>query len=70
MDGQQSWLTRKEAAAVLDALGYPVDFRMLARLAAKGAKQKGPPFRRFMRRVRYERVALEAWAKAICQEAA
>lgn len=69
MDGE-AWLSRKEAAAHLTALGFPVDFRMLTQLAARGAKRKGPPLRRFLGRIRYEKSKLEAWARAQCEDVA
>lgn len=53
-------LNRKEAANYLTSLGYPVAPRTLARLAAK---QKGPPYARFMHRTAlYDKESLEAWA--------
>lgn len=57
----KDFLTRKQAAAHLSALGYPVSVRTLERLADAG---RGPPFIRFMQKlVRYEPAALERWAK-------
>ena len=64
LGGAKDWLTRKEAAAYLTALGYPIAPRSLARLAANG-----PPYRRFRHRLTaYYRPDLEAWAKALTVE--
>ena len=55
-------LTRKEAAAHLSSLGYPVSQETLRRLASEGA---GPPHIKFLQRiVRYDRTALERWAES------
>jgi hypothetical protein len=61
-------LNRKEAAAYLSKMGYPVAPRTLARLATM---RKGPPYVRFMHRtVLYEKAVLEAWAKSQMTEVA
>jgi hypothetical protein len=55
-------LNRKEAAAHLLKMGFPVAPRTLASLAARG---KGPPYIRFLHRITlYEVAELEAWAFA------
>jgi hypothetical protein len=60
------WLTRKEAAAHLNSLGYPISLRTLASLATR---RQGPPYRRLLRRiVRYDRIKLEEWAKSKTSE--
>lgn len=62
MSAFQTGLSRKEAAAHLRTLGYPVAARTLERLAMKG---RGPPYRRFgWRSVSYDRIALEGWAQS------
>jgi hypothetical protein len=57
---QKDVLSRKEAAALLSAMGYPITFRTLERLSSE---RKGPPYRRFMRRISYDRESLVAWAR-------
>lgn len=59
---QTQHLNRKEAAAFLTSMGYPIAARTLARLATK---KKGPPYQRFMWRiVTYEKGALLLWAQS------
>ena len=55
-------MNRKEAAAYLASLGYPLAPATLARIAGR---RKGPPFIRFgWRTVAYRREDLVAWARA------
>ena len=62
MSEQHAWFSRKQAAAHLRSLGYPVAARTLASMANKG---KGPPYTLFMHRIAsYDRAELEAWAQA------
>lgn len=59
-------LNRKEAAAYLRSLGYPVEPRTLARLATM---KKGPPYTRFMHRtVLYDKSDLTKWAESQMEE--
>jgi hypothetical protein len=53
-------LTRRDAAAALTAVGYPVARATLATLASRGG---GPPYRRFGRRPLYIWRDLLAWAE-------
>lgn len=56
------WLTRKEAADLLDTLGCPVSPNRLIRLGTIG---NGPPFVRSRgKTVRYHVDALRTWAMA------
>ena len=62
MSGQVTWLSRKEAAAFLRSLGYPMSPATLARLAIKG---RGPRYTRFgWQRASYSRDDVAAWAKS------
>lgn len=57
------WLSRKQAADYLSAMGCPISHRTLANLAAGENKRGGPPFVRFRwKSVRYARRELEIWA--------
>jgi hypothetical protein len=59
------WLSRKEAANYLTALGCRITARTLEKLAANNNAGKGPPFTRTRRRtVTYAREELAAWAAA------
>ncbi len=54
------FLSRKQAAQHLTALGYPIAPGTLEQLAWK---KKGPPYTRFLNRiVQYDRAELERWA--------
>lgn len=56
----KDWLSRKEAAIHLTALGYPISPKTLANLASKSL---GPPYRLVMGRwTSYNREQLEKWA--------
>ena len=56
-------LTRREAAEFLtEELGLPVAPASLAKMAS--VSSDGPPYRKFRRRVIYERDELIEWAKA------
>lgn len=62
----REWLSRKEAASHLIALGYTVTPKTLSRLASVG---KGPPYRITLDHITsYNRRELEAWAKASTKE--
>lgn len=59
----QKWLTRKQAAAYLGSIGYPMSYRYLAKLASDDNSGDGPPFNRTGHRtVVYSRAELDAWA--------
>lgn len=54
------WLTRKQAAAHLTMIGFPITAKTLSNMSFKG---KGPPFRKVRERLTvYNRRQLEAWA--------
>jgi len=56
-------ITRKEAAAYLSDLGYPMTAENLGKLASNNNKGKGPPFTRIgWKHVRYAKADLDAWA--------
>ena len=56
-------MNRKEAAAYLTGLGYPITPATLAKYAANNNAGKGPSFTRFRwKMVRYRREDLDAWA--------
>jgi hypothetical protein len=66
MSERQERFSRKEAAAYLRTLGYPLVAGTLARMAARG---KGPPYRRYGHRtVTYARADLESWAASMMVE--
>lgn len=59
------FLTRKQAAAYLATLGYPLSPDYLANLASNDNAGKGPPFIRIgWQTVRYSKVDLKAWFDA------
>lgn len=61
---ESEWLSRKEAARYLAAIGCPISVRMLEIRAANSNRGKGPPFTRIgWKTVRYSRVDLDEWAK-------
>lgn len=54
------WLTRKQAAAHLTSIGYPITAKTLSNMSHQG---KGPPFRKVRERLTvYNRRQLESWA--------
>ena len=56
-------ITRKEAAAYLTGLGYPMTAENLGKLASNNNKKRGPSFTRIgWKHVRYAKSDLEAWA--------
>lgn len=59
------FLTRKQAADYLRALGLPISVGTLANLGARDNAGRGPPFSRFRTRgtVRYRRDELDIWAQ-------
>lgn len=57
---QKEWLSRKEAASYLNAIGAPVGTRTLASLASKG---DGPPYKLVCGRAFYRPADLDVWAK-------
>jgi hypothetical protein len=60
----KAWLTRKEAAAYLGQIGFPISPQTLAKLACAGSSRKGPAFNRLgWRTVRYHRDDLDEWAR-------
>lgn len=62
---QKDWLSRKEAARYLSALGHKIEAQTLANLASNGNAGKGPPFsRNGWKQVQYARADLDAWARA------
>lgn len=63
MPSDSDWLTRKEAAKFLAALGCSISPKTLANLAANGNAGKGPPFTQTRWKiVRYTKGDLELWA--------
>jgi hypothetical protein len=54
------YLTRKQAAEYINAMGFPCSVKTLAKYACLGG---GPEFRKFSRFVRYETHALDAWVE-------
>jgi hypothetical protein len=58
---QKRYLSRKEGAGSLSEQGFPTSAATLEKLASVGG---GPPFRKYGRRVVYERGELLAWAEA------
>jgi hypothetical protein len=58
---QKRYLSRKEGAGSLSEQGFPTSAATLEKLASTGG---GPPFRKYGRRVVYERGELLAWAEA------
>jgi hypothetical protein len=62
--GESEWLSRKEAAAYLEAIGCPLTAGTLRNLAANGNAGRGPPFTRVRwKLVRYSRIDLDQWAR-------
>ena len=62
MEKQTKFLTRKQAAALLESHGYPwTTVRTLANFACRG---DGPPFRKCGRHSLYESEAVLTWAEA------
>ena len=62
MAEEQDWLSRKQAAAYLKSIGFPLAPATLAKMAANNNAGKGPPFTRFRwSSVRYRRQELDAW---------
>ncbi len=59
--GDPTYLSRREAAGILSGRGFPTAPATLEKLASVGG---GPPFRKYGRRVIYERGELLAWAEA------
>lgn len=60
----KDFLSRKEAVAYLNSLGYPISISSLEKMASNNNAGNGPPFMRFRwKTVRYRRDELEAWAK-------
>jgi hypothetical protein len=59
------YLTEEEAAALSTAQGVPVAARTLSNWRWAGG---GPPFVKVMRRVRYRRADILAWAQAQISE--
>ncbi len=57
----KEYLTRKEAAAFLRSIGFPIAPSTLATLTSHG---KGPPYMRLLHKIgTYKRVDLEGWAR-------
>src|SRR5690348_12060654 len=61
VDTNKRYLARREAALLLSEEGFPTALATLEKLASIGG---GPPFRKYGRRVIYERLELLAWAEA------
>ena len=58
------WLTRKEAAAYLTSIGWPIAAKTLANLAGRNGGRGGPPYvAPGWRTVRYRRADLDDWAR-------
>jgi len=58
-------LTRKQASAYLEAIGYPMTVRALEKRASNNNAGNGPPFvRKSWKCVRYVRLDLDIWAAA------
>ena len=55
-------MIRREAAAYLTAIGYPIAVRTLAQMA--WGRSPGPPYRMFNARCLYDKTDLLAWAEA------
>lgn len=63
--GAKEWLTRKEAAAFLGAIGCPIAPGTLARMANNNNQGRGPPYTVVSHRiVRYATADLRKWAQA------
>ena len=63
MSAEYVWLSRKEAAARLRELGFPILPGTLARMANR---KKGPPYARFgWSRVCYRMDELEEWLRSL-----
>ena len=58
---QPRYLNRREAAAALTAAGFPTATATLEKLATVGG---GPTYRKYGRKVIYDRDDLFAWAEA------
>lgn len=61
VDTSKRYLARREAATLLSEQGFPTAPATLEKLASIGG---GPPFRKYGRRVIYDRGELLAWAEA------
>jgi len=60
--GKPEWLSRKQAANYLSALGCPITAKTLANMAANNNKGGGPSYMRFRwGSVRYLKSDLDAW---------
>lgn len=60
--GKPEWLSRKQAANYLTAVGCPITAKTLANLAANDNAGKGPSYTRFRwGRVRYLKSDLDVW---------
>ena len=57
----RNWLQAREAAAALTATGFPTATATLEKLATVGG---GPTYRKYGRKVIYDRDDLFAWAEA------
>lgn len=57
-------VSRCEAAAYLNSLGYPIATATLAKMAVTGG---GPPYTKFGRRALYDRDVCKAWAESKCR---
>jgi hypothetical protein len=62
---EKDYMTRKEAAIYLEAIGYPITVTTLAKYATHDNKLKrGPSFYRYQQKfVRYSKEDLIAWVK-------
>lgn len=59
-----SYVTRRDAAVILTAAGFPISYATLNTMATRGG---GPPYKLFGRVALYDRVALYAWARGRMQ---
>jgi hypothetical protein len=60
----ETLLTRKQAAAALQALGFPISPSTLATKASRPTPCAGPPYRKFGTRPLYRLSDLLTWAEA------
>lgn len=59
------WMPRKLAARFLQAIGCPISYKTLERMAERSHKRKGPPYNVVYDRIFYGKADLEAWAKKV-----